>query len=274
MDQQHYVPVAYLRNFAINPNGKRETLEIWKFDGKQNSREFIEEECVGDCHYSKSGDKGVFDQWERWFAKFMSDGPSASTCLVKSTQKQILAFILHLHLRGVSYNDKTGRDRMEVCYVLVEQLHQIFRFPPDLDPSARQKHLDKVWSVKLLRCTSGELATSDSPVVCYGCDETKLDLLLLPLRPDLCAIAYNRFKFKIISDEIQAMDEERLDCIQVKSRYRALYTNAPLSTERKECIKKIWNTVTKSSGFVDPCLLKYNILGFPPRSPFTFLQRV
>ena len=274
MDQQHYVPVVYLRNFAVNPSAKRKALKAWKFDGKRSSNEFIEKECVGDYHYSKSGDKGMFDQWERWFAKFMSGDPSAKTSLAESRQKKLLSFILHLHLRGISYQDKTGKDRMEVCYVLAEELHQIFRFPPDLDSSARQKHLDKVWRVKLVRCASGELATSDSPVICYGCDETKLDLLLLPLRPDLCAIGYNRFKFKITSDVLQAMDEERLDRVHVKGRCHALYTNAPLSTQREKSIQKIWDTMTKPSGFVDPRLLKYNILGFPPRSPFTFLQRI
>ena len=274
MDQQHYVPVAYLRNFAINPAAKRRILKVWKFDGERSSNELVEKECVGDYHYSKSGDKGLFDHWERWFAKFMSGDPSTKTCLAESTQSKLLGFILHLHLRGISYKDKTGKDRMEVCYVLVEELHQIFRFPPELDPMARQKHLDKVWRVKLLRCESEELVTSDSPVICYGCDETKLDLLLLPLRPDLCAIGYNRFKFKIISDVFQAMDEERLDRVHVKSRCHALYTSSPLSTQREEFIRKIWNTMTKPSGFVDPYLLKNNVLSFPPRSPFTFLQRV
>ena len=272
MSRDHFLPVTYLKNFSENPNAGREAT-VWRFDGEQSLPVEVGLECVRPSHYSKSGDQGMFDTLENWYGKFMSKRPVPKE-LSLGESNRLFGFILHVHFRGVgvSYQNDTGKENKDAYIGLTEEFGRILGLPEELSSELYQKHLNKVWRARIVRVTSGELATSDSPVICYG-ESGRVDVIILPLTPELCAIGFNQLRFNVVSDALSPKDEDRLQRAQLKVCCGNLYTRSRLSNDQEQFIRQDGQIFKKPPGRIDGNTVKLNALLFP-KEPFDVFAKV
>jgi hypothetical protein len=272
MSLDHFLPVTYLKNFSENPSAGRKAT-VWRFDGKQSLPVQIGSECARESHYSKLGDKGMFDTLENWYGTFMLKNSTEMECSF-GKPNTLLAFILHVHFRGVgvSYQNQTGKENKHAYFGLTEELGNILGFPEELNPREYLKHLNNVWRTKIVGAAEPELRTSDSPVICYG-KSTCVDVLILPISPELCAVGFNRFRFNVVSDVLSLKDENRLQQAQLKICSGNIYTRSRLSSEQEQSIREDGEIFKKPPGRIDGSTVKLNALVFP-KEPYDFLMAV
>jgi len=108
--KQHYVPVAYLQQFAADRSNISRKSQVWRFDGKESKLVAAETQCYENYFYSKGQAveaEKMFQAGERSFPECVRS-VMAGKCPTKLQFFGLIGTIFDLHLRNAAYENFTS----------------------------------------------------------------------------------------------------------------------------------------------------------------------
>ena len=272
--RQHFLPAVYLQQFSVDADRATRTSLVWRFDEERNKPVPVETQCAPKHFYSKLDPKGAeetFHQMETAYGKiaqkiwFQTD-PSNRDYF------GLILMMLDLHCRNVVYENLTTKENVHAYRV---RMHCMRDLMGDANAPLSDPQFFDHWKVRLLKTDDPSgLVTSDNPALYFTLDEIKLHLVVMPVTPSCCAVAYDSRFIKATGNHLNVEDGSLLNLHQVEHCCKCLFTASELSSEQQAFIRRHWNDRTESIGCVDEQAWTPNLLLFPDANKFSFLHKV
>lgn len=247
--RQHYLPVVYLREFAVDSTLPRPKLRIWRFDGTQSQNVSVEGQCSGNYFYSRENAEPVekmFGGMERFYAESLAT-IRRDQALPPSDLYGLILAMGDFHARNAAYVNKTGKDNHHAYQLQAGALMGALtgNLKGNISQDAIVNHLIARWTAYLLPC-DGEntpLIASDNPVVCFasGKRSPRLSLLLMPIAPDCLAVAFDHRIHRITREFLTVEDVGELYHLQCRCALRCVYSWKQLSPQHEEGVRAIFS---------------------------------
>lgn len=244
---QHYLPVAYLKSFRSNRDEKRRRkLRIWRDDSLAEMDVKLERQCCEDWAYRKADQNPK--ESEDGFGRLESDWQS---CLKLARSGEGVSAMLTiqqlaLHFRNLSARwDLEGGDPFDAVSksvaVFIEQ--QILELPQGTRFCDDPNHVLKFpWESRLITFAEELLVTSDNPSVVTSLSLAKRAYgpLVLPVSPSelLVTIDPARIRFRNVSPT--PADAEVANFYVARQRRAFVF-----SSSRYKFRKQMWEAVGK-----------------------------
>lgn len=266
---QHYLPEVYLKQFSATKESK-----IWRFDEQESVPKSVRSQCAAFDFYSstdRENTEKMFQQMEDAYGRILMKLRSGRPHTPKNNFGLIL-FMLQLHCRNVVYENLTTKENVDAYRIRFQCLRDLMG---DANaPLSDQQFLDR-WKVQLLKCDDPSgLVTSDNPSLFFTLDEIRLHLVMMPVTPSLCAVAYDSRFIVAIGDHLSVEDGSLLNAYQVKHCFKCLFTASELRLDQQVFIRQEWNERDNPIGCVDEQAWTPNLLLFPDGNRFRFLLKV
>lgn len=255
--KQHYLPAVYLKQFSFDgPKATRKSL-IHRTTKDCISHVTVESQCVRNFTYSKSEPERVekfFQDTENHYRRI--------TKLVWAKQRPaeldyfaLILVMFDFHIRNIAYENLTGEENYyaylrRLSYVRSGILGSKSDFPASEEES--KTHLRNYWRIKLLQTPAGgELVTSDNPCIwCNWEDGNQLHCMIMPILPNVCAIAFDN-RYSRINYNLTEADTAQLNAWQVLHCRENLYSLSRPSSVQETAIKAYLAKRKTKHGYTD-----------------------
>jgi hypothetical protein len=208
--KQHYVPVAYLKNFRSNPSEtNRKKQRIWRDDSHEVLEVKVEKQCCEDWAYRKPNERP--EESEQGFKKFEDDWRE---CLVRARSGKPESALLTMqqlmfHFRNLSVKwELADMDAFDAIWnaVVAFAEKQVLELPEGTRFTDDPKHVsDFPWETRLIAFGAPVLVTSDNPSVVTALPQRgrAYGPLFLPVSPSelLVTVDPTRIRFNGNSPE-------------------------------------------------------------------------
>jgi hypothetical protein len=180
--------------------------------------------------------------------------------------------MLQLHCRNVMYENLTTKENVDAYRIRFQCLRDLMG--DENAPLSDNQFRDR-WRVRLFETDDPNgLVTSDNPALFFTLDEVRLHLVVMPVMPSRCAIAYDSRFFKATGNHLSAEDGSLLNLYQVRHCFECLFTSSELGMEQQAFVRQQWKNRMKPLGCVDEQAWTPNLLLFPEGDKFGFLLKV
>ena len=274
-ENQHYLPAAYLMQFAIDKSAKpARKSRIWRFDGRTSKPVPAESQCCRRYFYSR--EKATYV--EKMFA-------DADGCFAECARKirdgksptdgqffGLIAIIFDLHLRNAAHDNLTGKNNLLACQLRLCGLKQrlIAKENEPLDEEFLL-HIKDRWRVRVLGASGGnEFVTSDNPSILMQ----DLDYVILPVTPLHVAIAYNCSRIQVVGTHATAADGVVLNELQLLNATKCVYSSVPLNEAQEIYATERLNRKSQLRTRTHDESWMAVIRTLPPSVKFSFLGRI
>lgn len=279
-EKQHYLPVAYLKQFSIDPTLERKDLMIWRLDQRIHKPVPTETQCHKRFFYSATdADEAekFFQESEGFFGQVAKRLWQRLPCRGKRDYFGLIIFMISVHIRNPAYRVDLPLSRIGAYRLLEQQVvhHVLLRgraaVPTDDELLAV---LESNWVVLILTVPESDktlLVTSDNPSLWFTKDDSgDVHYLLLPVTPRCCAIAFDRTKIDVERTSLNESEVETLNRFQCVSMLEAVYGSSAFSPEDEQAAPELWKRRTAPSGFINETDWQMNVLR--DRNALPFLQ--
>lgn len=244
--KQHYLPVCYLKNFSLQPElGRR--APIWRFDGKTTREVPVDSQCREDYFYSKSRAslaERFFQSSEKLFVHFLSVVASGRIPS-KADYYGLLLSLFDMHIRTEAYENATGREELDAYKMRALGIKRVLvgrvESPPDPSDDEIISSLQRNWRVGILpNLSEVELFTSTHPSILWG-ERRKgetVNAVILPLKPNLLAIGYNRNFVRIEGNRVTTADALSLNRLQCHNASAAIFSARELKYSAAQAVRE------------------------------------
>lgn len=252
---------------------------VWRYSRKGSNWVRIESQGRGDYFYSKDN----ANKAEEIFRK-LEDGYGLIIARVwRHEQNQgddqyfgLILMMISLHLRGPAYEIRASQERGLVQLGLEEDtLNQYIMesSTENFTPDEWKAKLKQNWRVALLEVTGIDgLITSDNASTWITAnDHNALHCMLLPLTPNVCAVAYDRRYFETTSAFLGPREVAQLNAIQVENCCDAVFSSVEIATCEAIRLQDQLNKKKRPPGYVDDKVWRANIRMMAKE--FSFLRR-
>ncbi len=233
--KQHYVPAAYLKQFAADKSAEPvRKSQIWRFDGRTSKRVPVESQCCEEWFYSKEHARTIeeaFSAGERCFAECarrIRDGkPPAGGQFFG-----LIGIIFDLHLRNAAQDNLTRENNLHAYRLRLSGLKKRLVGGGD-EPTDETflAHMRSRWRVRVLSASDGnEFIISDNPSILMQ----DWDYAMLPVTPVHVAIAYDCGHIKVVGTHTTAADEVLLNELQLSNATKCVYSSIPLNEAQEK----------------------------------------
>lgn len=278
--RQHFLPVVYLREFAVDPSLPRPKLRIWRCDGAPSQNVSVDGQCFGNYHYSKEhaeATEKMFGNMERFYAESLATIRRTQTLPPSDFFGLILA-MGDFHARNASYVNNTGKENRNAYQLQAGAFMGalVGKLDCNFSQDEAANHLTARWSAYLLPC-DGEntpLITSDNPVVCFASGKRKprLSALLMPIAPDCLAVAFDNRIHRIARDYLTVEDVGELYHLQCRCAHRFVFSWKQLAPEHEEAVRAIFSdNPNRHRGLTTSGQVCLPMLKFPEDRKLSFL---
>jgi uncharacterized protein DUF4238 len=270
------LPAVYLKQFS--PDGRAATRKsfLWRLGKQRQAFVKVEDQCREAFHYSKANARRVemlFQEGESLYGKAMQQIWRGA----EATKRQyfgLIIMMMSLHLRSPAYKNLAKWDNFEVYLGLEETFMRQVLMADFADARTQEDRLERfseIWRVTIMR-TPDETFTSDNPALCCAINESShLHLILLPVTPAFCAVAFDKRRVEIIGP-MTTEDLSEIQTLLAGTSIEALFSHQRFSKEESQALNKFRSKQKRPEGSVEGTHWTPNFLTL--KRPFGFLRFV
>jgi hypothetical protein len=244
-EQQHYLPVAYLKHFAVGEGTPTRTSRIWRFDGKRSIHVPANSQCFERFFYSvnrANEAETIFQGLETAYGVCMAKIKARQ----QSTARDYIALILvmfDLHIRNKNYENLTDNEELDAYFRRLSWLRGEIAGRHDVVPTDAEvlDALRNYWRVRIIDvAVDHQFITSDNPSMWFtlGKPDKVLDCAILPLSPHFAAVCFDQRQVNITGDQATAKDTVTLNKNQCYRAHNCIFTAQELDEEEKKWVAK------------------------------------
>lgn len=274
---QHYLPVAYLSNFAAVPATRGRNSFIWRIDRSTQRLVPVSTQCAEDYFYSKLAPfeaEKMFHDIETIYCQCIEKIKTGRQLSGKDAGRLLLA-MFDFHLRNAVHQNSTVHEGIEAYKIRVNIFLQKILLESDTPVSESDaiEHISRHWELRILKAPGQSVfLTSDNPSVWTCLKKSGLHVVSLPLTPTHIAIGFDRRILQIVSNNISSNDECTLNAGQVANSIQCVYASGHLSDEHVNAIKHHFNQKPNTTCEVTSDGWKMRLQGITPEHYFSFIR--
>lgn len=275
--KQHWLPVCYLKHFAIEPSAKRSKAEIYRYGGNSLAKVKIEKECYENFCYSKRYREAVeksFQISENLYPQIINN-MDENEKLTKSHYLGIMKMLFDLHFRNTAFENKTSTERItayEDAKTTFLSREIVGIQEKDATPEEISRELGENWGVRIVRPISKYFYSSDHPSLLFSSMDKTLFFGFLPIKPKLAIVVFNKNHIKIVSNLAEGRTVDLLNCFQASRSTRFLYTHTQIPESEKYTIEECLNKrlTVDERPYIDVNGVRASYIGYNPEDRFRF----
>jgi hypothetical protein len=187
-----------------------------------------------------------------------------ATAISRPEYYQLLFAIVSNHLRGPSYKNQTGQERIRAYLALeLEFFHWMLSYEPGQTPEREtllERLQQKRWKVTILSALPGfDFLTSDNPAHVHIIDSGSPPVMMsMPISPNAYAIAYDSGKLAI--GDPTALDMGRLNRHQLSYCRNTIYSSKEVKGEELDSLRLFFEKRTTAPGFIGDEAIRFNTI--------------
>jgi len=231
--RQHYLPVSYLRSFCCNPVSVRNHLRLWAYSPRIAKRIPATSVCSARDFYTSTrrSQESLFwgpleTDWRR-VVHTIEQGPGFSEAAVPG----FLYILLLIYARGVSIDNRTGRERLDIVRVHAGNLLGHLA-GCDFEPTSAWLHqtvraMQGTWHVNIIRSKDPVFWTSDSPVAMIAFDDSTHGVYC-PISPRSSVIVFPRTRGELTGSTHSPNDISALNSLTLRNAHQHVFSSIEL----------------------------------------------
>jgi hypothetical protein len=277
--RQHYLPAVYLKQFS--PDGHRATRKsmVWRLDEQCHKQVPVKSQCAKDYFYSSCDAKTNEEMFQKMERVYDRIAQKIWNC-EKPGEGDYFGLILmmvDIHCRNPFYVNQTGEENIEAYHRRIHCLRNevLMGTSSEIVTDAELlKRLRERWKVRLLEPARGnELVSCDNPSIWFTIDDSSdLHLMVMPVTPYFCAVAFDTRYCYVEGDRLVREDEELLNQFQVLMADACMFTRSVVSIEEQASVRRKWKERERPLGMVDKKQWSVNLYGVGGPNSFRFLK--
>ena len=268
-EKQHFLPIVYLKQFSVDGAASKPGSWIWRLTPELHLRVKVNDQNLTSFGYSRSDPFDAENQFtwlEKAYGKIMKRVWNLQAAESAEQYFMLIWMIVSLHLRNLAYENRTGAERIKLYNFLESEFVDQFVMNGEAAKTASADLFD--WRVMIFHA-SRDLLTSDNPSLWINHGERlRPSLMLLPLTPRLCAVAYDRRFTDVRGNHFSDADATRTNWLQMMSSRKAAFLHRPFTPNEQTELRRFWARRAEPQGFVDSTSWRPNILHVPKRFDF------
>lgn len=241
---QHYLPLAYLSQFALPPDREPRKRTTWRVADDFGREVPILGQCQENFFYSKS--RAAF--CETYFGKIEGIYGSLMKRLGRgetlTAHELFLLFLcaVDFFARGSKFRAQSEREEFELY------LHRVAIFKRELinanltnaSEEAQRAYLLNNWFFRIVIFPeNAALLTSDSPSIWLGASRSRNELrgVLMPITPLMCLVGANQRSYRIVSTAARPEDAGVINNNVIENCVNAVFCRDPVSAKEISIIQ-------------------------------------
>jgi hypothetical protein len=213
--RQHFLPVAYLKNFSSLDAQCARQSKLWRIDQTQCLHVPVSSQCFGKYLFSKADPKKSeesFQKIEKGYAAAMIKVWN-DQCPTAYEYFTLMLAAFDFLTRNITHENCTSQ---EGIYAYKQRMTSFLNRVVFKNISSNTLTLDEMherlkenWKVRLFRSPDGlSIITSDNPVMHFQLDKNNeaSDCILFPLTPSICAAIFDKQHICACGNVLQESD--------------------------------------------------------------------
>ena len=249
--KQHWLPCAYLQFFSISGKRIGRKTRIYFTDGKISKEAPVKDLAVEKFTYSKKDPLADFK-----FHDYEQEYPTLIEKIIngdipdRKNSHKLMLIIWDLHLRNISYQNRTDSDRAEIHdQISRDFMALIFEETKSKgnDFKEANKHLTENWRLLTIQpITQEKFITSDNPSIIFSEPvKNKPVLTYIPIHPHVGIIIYDQRSIAINCKNISDDEIAVLNGLQANCSINHVFSDYNIENEKNDW-KCLVNQMQKS----------------------------